>query len=595
MDQKQLKTFAPKIAGGVLILIALTQAWSGWERQQEKALETATAAARSAVAEQVGAAARSQLQNMELRRERASLIAALQEGQIDTARDVIGEGWSGLEASEFHAPDLAAAYGDPAAFGYGKLAVLETALNDNAVRLAVVKDGGAAKLAIAAPVMDEGRLLQLAYARLSLEPLLAPVAGAVPQGGYLALRQGRHTLAEFGDSEYANRAEADAITVDGTPLRVVAASPLVSGGLLGMNGMGEFGLAGVLILAGIAVIVLGGRKPRSADAGDAAAPAGAPTLAELQRSGQLSSTAPEAAPVKRPEKAAAPKLALERSIFRAYDIRGVVGSTLDVSIARLIGQAIGSVMHERGAQRISVGRDGRLSSPEMAAALIDGLRSTGRDVVDIGEAATPLAYFAAHHLRTGSCVSVTGSHNPPDYNGFKIVIDGDTLSGAAVQDLYARIAENRLHLADAPGSLEQRNINDDYIQRIAGDIQIERKLKVVVDCGSGVAGAVVPQLMAALGVEVEALFCEVDGTFPHHHPDPSDPANLQDLINVVKRVDADIGLAFDGDGDRLGVVTREGNNIFADRLLMLFADDVLERNPGAVVVYDVKCTGRLAG
>src|SRR5690606_5233460 len=200
----------------------------------------------------------------------------------------------------------------------------------------------------------------------------------------------------------------------------------------------------------------------------------------------------------------------------------------------------------------------------------------------------------AFHLRAGSCVSVTGSHNPPDYNGFKIVIEGETLAGEAIQALYARIAENRLHVDSAPGLVSRRDITEDYIQRIAGDIQIERKLHVVVDCGSGVAGAVAPRLLEAIGAEVEPLYCEVDGSFPYHHPDPSDPENLKDLVNVVQRVNADLGLAFDGDGDRLGVVTRAGEMVYPDRLLMLFAADVLERNPGACVIYDVKCTGHLA-
>jgi phosphomannomutase/phosphoglucomutase len=205
-----------------------------------------------------------------------------------------------------------------------------------------------------------------------------------------------------------------------------------------------------------------------------------------------------------------------------------------------------------------------------------------------------MAYFGTFHLRTGCCVSLTGSHNPPDYNGFKIMVDGETLYGDAIQNLYARIVENKLYKAETPGQSSVRSLKDDYIQRISGDIQIERKLKVVIDCGNGVAGAIAPELLEAIGAEVEPLFCEVDGTFPHHHPDPSDPENLTDLVRVVQKVGADIGLALDGDGDRLGVVTKSGEMIYPDRLLMLFAADVLERNPGACVIYDVKCTGHLA-
>ena len=214
-------------------------------------------------------------------------------------------------------------------------------------------------------------------------------------------------------------------------------------------------------------------------------------------------------------------------------------------------------------------------------------------MIDIGEVPTPMVYFGSFHLRTGCCVSVTGSHNPPDYNGFKIVIDGETLSGDAIQNLYARIAENRLLRADGPGLLSIRDIKSDYIQRIAGDIQIERQLKVVVDCGNGVAGAIAPELLEAIGADVEPAVLRSRRHLPQPSSRPSDPHNLQDLIQIVKRVDADLGLAFDGDGDRLGVVTKSGEIIYPDRLLMLFAADVLERNPGACIIYDVKCTGHL--
>jgi len=285
---------------------------------------------------------------------------------------------------------------------------------------------------------------------------------------------------------------------------------------------------------------------------------------------------------------------LAAGIFRAYDIRGVVGEELTPKVAALIGQAIGSEVLAQGLREVVVGRDGRLSGPELAAGLAEGLRRAGCDVIDIGMAPTPVVYFASHHLRTGSCVAVTGSHNPPEYNGFKIVIAGQTLSGDAVTSLYQRIVEGRLAQAPSPGSYQQREVNDDYVRRIADDVQLERPLKVVADAGNGVAGALVQPLLEAIGADVIPLYCDVDGTFPNHHPDPSDPANLQDLVQTVKRFDADLGIAFDGDGDRLGVVTPDGTIIFADRLLMLFAADVLLRNPGAMVIYDVKCTGKLA-
>jgi phosphomannomutase/phosphoglucomutase len=250
-------------------------------------------------------------------------------------------------------------------------------------------------------------------------------------------------------------------------------------------------------------------------------------------------------------------------------------------------------MQEKGLQDIVIGRDGRLSGQSMVDGLVEGLRKAGRNVIDIGMVPTPVIYFGAYHLRTGTCISVTGSHNPPDYNGFKIVVGGETLSGDAITDLYNRIVEHRLYAAGSYGTVSSRDISGDYVYRISTDVQLGRRLKVVVDAGNGVAGEIGPRVLEAIGAEVEELYCDIDGTFPNHHPDPSDPRNLEDLIKMVQRLDADLGIAFDGDGDRLGVVTRDGENIYADRLLMLFASDVLERNPGAVIVYDVKCTGRL--
>lgn len=294
-----------------------------------------------------------------------------------------------------------------------------------------------------------------------------------------------------------------------------------------------------------------------------------------------------------PGASSAPAIAVDHHMFRAYDIRGVVGKTLSAPVARLIGQSIGSLMAEQGLGDIVVGRDGRLSGPELAGALCEGLRDAGIDVIDIGAAPTPVVYFAAYRFETGSGVAVTGSHNPPDYNGFKIVVGGQTLSEASIQDLYQRIADGRLRQAEQRGGLRQVEIIDDYVQRIAGDVHTRRRMKVVVDAGNGIAGAVAPRVLEAIGCEVVPLYCEVDGTFPNHHPDPSDPHNLDDLIAAVKETGADIGVAFDGDADRLGVVTREGEIVYPDRLVMLFARDVLSRQPGATIIYDVKCTGHL--
>ena len=282
---------------------------------------------------------------------------------------------------------------------------------------------------------------------------------------------------------------------------------------------------------------------------------------------------------------------LPASIFRAYDIRGVVGDTLTPEAAYWIGRAIGSESLAQGEPNVAVGRDGRLSGPQLVQQLIQGLLDCGCQVTDIGMVPTPVLYFATNVLEGKSGVMLTGSHNPPDYNGFKIVIAGDTQANEQIQALKTRIDNN--DLASGVGSVEQIDILEPYFKHIVGDIAIAKPLKVVVDCGNGVAGVIAPRLIEALGCSVIPLFCEVDGNFPNHHPDPGKPENLEDLIARVKAEGADLGLAFDGDGDRVGVVTNTGTIVYPDRLMMLFAKDVVSRNPGADIIYDVKCTRRL--
>jgi phosphomannomutase / phosphoglucomutase len=251
-----------------------------------------------------------------------------------------------------------------------------------------------------------------------------------------------------------------------------------------------------------------------------------------------------------------------------------------------------SFARSRGAGAFAIGRDGRLSGPDLAGALADGLNAAGADVIDIGMAPTPVAYFAAHHLGCGSCVAVTGSHNPPDYNGLKIVVAGSTLYGDEIQELRTIIDSGKF--ASGKGKRSEANVLQAYVDRITSDVKLARKMRIAVDCGNGVAGMLAPQLYRALGCEVEELYCEVDGRFPNHHPDPSVPKNLQELISTVKNSSCELGIAFDGDGDRLGLVTKDGEIIFADRQLMLLAKDVLSRNPGAQIIYDVKSTRLLA-
>ena len=280
------------------------------------------------------------------------------------------------------------------------------------------------------------------------------------------------------------------------------------------------------------------------------------------------------------------------SIFRAYDIRGVVPETLTAETAYWIGRAIGAESLAQGEPHVSVGRDGRLSGPELVERLIQGVADSGCHVSDVGLVPTPALYYAASVLRGKSGVMLTGSHNPSNYNGFKIVIAGDTLANEQIQALHTRLKSNDLTWGE--GSITRVDILPRYFDEITRDIKLSRRLKVVVDCGNGAAGVIAPQLIEALNCEVIPLFCDVDGNFPNHHPDPGKPENLVDLIAKVKETNADLGLAFDGDGDRVGVVTNTGTMVFPDRLLMLFAQDVLERNPAAEIIFDVKCSRRLA-
>ena len=283
---------------------------------------------------------------------------------------------------------------------------------------------------------------------------------------------------------------------------------------------------------------------------------------------------------------------LSASIFKAYDIRGVVPVTIDETVAEALGKAFGTVARAEGEATVAVGRDGRLSGAVLSAALIRGLVAAGLDVIDVGRVTTPMLYFAANTLcRSG--IQVTGSHNPKDYNGFKMVLAGRAIYGEEIQALH-RMMVGESWALQAGGQVRSVDVLAAYTQRIVGDIVLKRPMKIVVDSGNGIAGASAPAILRAIGCEVTELYSEVDGNFPNHHPDPSKPENLRDLMAALKSGDAELGLAFDGDGDRLGIVTKEGNNIYPDRQLMLFAQDVLSRVPGGTILFDVKCSQRLA-
>ncbi|WP_349780531.1 phosphomannomutase/phosphoglucomutase [Xanthomonas sp. WHRI 7065] len=595
-SMSSVRTSGP-VLGGVLVLLAAWFGWSSYTQWRQDAVAQELEQARDRAVQDISRAMAQQASQLDAVLKQPQVIAALANGDALAAASSIRERFKGAEDVQVLSGDLAAAYDNPKDFGYARLSLLESALVAERAQVHVVRDAKQVRLGVAAAVRL-GAQPAVAYARLPLLRLTGPLdAIAVPGSAYLALRQGSYNVAQQGDAVLGDAAETLARPLGNSGLRVAAAVPQRDDGPLGLGAVGCAIVAALLlVIAVLLVLASRGRValPRRRVTGEPTADE--PTFSQsLQHDASLASQAraleadvPPAPP------ALVPAVQVATAMFRAYDIRGVVGKDLNPGVVALIGQAIGSVMQAQGLREVVVGRDGRLSGPELANGLIDGLRRAGCQVIDIGLAPTPVVYFGAYELRAGSCVAVTGSHNPPDYNGFKIVIGGETLSGAAIAELHQRINEGRLHTAATPGELEQRDISDAYIQRIADDVQLDRPIKVVVDAGNGVAGDIAPRLLEAIGAEVIPLYCEIDGTFPNHHPDPSEPHNLDDLVKMVQRFDADIGVAFDGDADRLGVVTKQGAMVFPDRLLMLFAADVLQRNPGALVIYDVKCTGKLS-
>ena len=578
---------ALRLAALALLLLA---AWLGYgavrqwqsEQRHERLLD-----ARDRAASAVQRAVATQSDRIDTLVRSAELQQALAQGDAAAIASRLKQAWPQIESAAFW-PDLQAHYQAMPDVPFGELAAAEETLANARPSVRAVKTAEGARVVAATAVASGDNVRGVVLARLPLTVLTQPINDSNPGGGYLALRHGAYTIAEKGDMALSGTGESLAVPIKDSGMRLAAAEPYSAPAA--MSALMALIAAALAAAAAAAAWVFAGRLG-----------AGTRTVADIDDSPTLADALiadPLPQPLKPDPATATPKplpIAVDRDIFRAYDIRGIVGKSLDAGVAERIGQAIGSLMREQDLPDIVVGRDGRLSGPELVAGLIAGLRKAGRNVIDIGMVPTPVVYFGSYHLRTGCCVSVTGSHNPPDYNGFKIVVGGETLAGEAITDLHARIAEGHLYEAASQGMLSERDISQDYVDRIASDVQTERRLKVVVDAGNGVAGEIGPRVLEAIGAEVSPLFCEIDGTFPNHHPDPSEPHNLEDLVRMVQRLDADLGIAFDGDGDRLGVVTRDGQNIFPDRLLMLFAADVLERNPGAMIIYDVKCTGHLPG
>ena len=608
-----LRVLAP-LAGATMMLFAATFfAWQTWQAYRQARSEELLSAARmrsakavAAVVDATSAKVAEALANeavvTPLRTDASEASRAAAQAAIRAALPDAAD----VQVMQPGLPEVLSA--DLRQFGYAKASQLIKAQSAGAAPLQTLPVGKDRRvLTVAAPIRGGEQVLAYAWIELPLDPIRAAFRSTPPDDGRLELRQGDYggiVLESLGSGAIG---ELGVFTVDvpGSLFHVVSRPPdaWVVGpdnpwlyAVLSVVGL-AFGwlmlwLRKVGLEAGLARLSL--RRAEVIDHTPFSeamkkVPAGKPSTRTAPRASARSAAPPPPAATKPRE--SKESIAVDRSIFRAYDIRGVVGKQLNVDVAQQIGRAVGSEVVGRGLREVVVGRDGRLSGPDMVTGLIAGLREAGCDVIDIGMVPTPVVYFATYHLNTGSGVAVTGSHNPPDYNGFKIMIGGETLAENAIQALYARIAE--ANFTEGHGGLQTLDVSADYIDRITSDIQIDRRLKVVVDCGNGVPGAIAPQLLEAIGADVLPLFCDVDGTFPNHHPDPSDLHNLRDLILTVKQVDADIGLAFDGDGDRLGVVTKQGEVIFPDRTLMLFAIDVLTRNPGASIIYDVKCTGHL--
>ncbi|HWT15200.1 MAG TPA: phosphomannomutase/phosphoglucomutase [Patescibacteria group bacterium] len=608
---------------GLCLVLAVISLFDGVQRGREASTAGALDEARASLVAAIGTEVRARAQaiaaaaqDTELTMAVTGFDSAAQMRAKQRLRALVPD----LVDAEFHdagLPDLIEA--DLAKFGYAKADLLaEARETGQGARVQIHACGEQAQcLAFGQPIRNGEVIVGYLYALLPLDALTRPIEAAAVEGGVVELRQGKSANAVGAvisvDRSTGGASEVDDLVepVPGSLLSVATRVPTLfrMGAVFGVfneRGATSLFLQGLIALAGVVgLIVFRQRLPKldaAVDEGDVQAPKPKATMEQLQEKLAANAAADEAAAGAQQAAAEAAKAeqlakpapagALDRSMFRAYDIRGIVDQNLTAGTAQLIGQSIGSIVRERGMSEVCVARDGRLSGPDLSQALIRGLRMAGCDVIDIGAAPTPVLYFATHQLNNGNGVMVTGSHNPPDYNGFKIVVGGQTLAEEAIQDIFARIVEGRL--AHGNGGVSSVDVKAEYIERITGDVQAMRRMKVVVDAGNGIAGAFAPQVLEGIGCEVMPLYCEVDGHFPNHHPDPSDLHNLDDLKIAIKQYNADIGLAFDGDGDRLGVVTKSGEVIFPDRLLMLFAEDVLTRNPGAAVIYDVKCTGQLS-
>ncbi|MEW5835955.1 MAG: phosphomannomutase/phosphoglucomutase [Pseudomonadota bacterium] len=585
------KRLLPLAAGTLLVLLGLFAGWQTWLIANEGRANDRVHLAQGEAVKAVAAALDTERRAVRdaLDRIDPATLATASDAAVATVKAALPQ----ARVVEFYSGNLdEVLHANYREFGYAKAAQLIAAQSVDGPALAeTVNAGDGRRVSFAMPVGPVQHPVAWAWVELPFAPVAQAFNGVSPGSGRIELRQGD----DRADLGLLSRGDSSAIPEDTTepvPHSAFSIAAALPAAFIVLPRM--WPLTALLSLVGIGGgvwLLRESRRRRTVAAGPQEEEIPLPARRERSRP-----AIPPPAPAPAPAQASMPPptVQVDPSIFRAYDVRGVVDKTLDRRVAKRLGQAIGGMMREQGLREIVVGRDGRVSGPELAGALAEGLQLAGIDVIDIGAVPTPVVYYAAFRLNTGCGVAVTGSHNPPEYNGFKIVLGGETLAEAAIQDLYRRIVEGDLP-DHGHGTSRNLDVVPDYIERIASDVQAERMLKVVVDCGNGIPGAVAPQVLEGIGCEVVPLYCDVDGSFPNHHPDPSDPANLEDLILAVKQTGADLGVAFDGDGDRLGVVTREGEIIYPDRTLMLFARDVLARHPGATIIYDVKCTGHLKG
>jgi phosphomannomutase len=621
-------------SGAVVILLALLLLLVGSSRQSES--EEALAQAATMV-EQVKQASLGFRRVLEDEQVQALAALALEDPGNETRlhQYLAGRMDNSVETLLF---DTGFEMSDPAELGTGGYIILDMLFSQKegfAPLQVFDRDGGPVVAGVARiAVMDE--LLGYLFVTMSPASFTTSLSVDAPILNYIALEQVKrgmtpHTLKEIGDALMRRYGDAH-INVPGTLFRVVVPQDVDTSLLSRYQKLLILALGGLLLMYGF-VVRNNAMKPKPVlreDSEQIAPPEDSPEKSAEKtheaapapdiRDGALNikpETEPgiETEPVAEPEPESDPDVALPdlifdpakrrkrkvnkrppveltQEIFKAYDIRGIIGKTLDEGIAYKVGQAVGSVVLEQDAGPVVVARDGRHSGPDLLEGLIAGLVSTGCDVISIGMAPTGVLYYAAYEIGSGSGVMVTGSHNPPDYNGLKIMVGGSTLSGEEITGLYQRLVNGDVRVGR--GNATEKNMLDAYRDRIVSDIQLARPLRVVVDSGNGIGGLNSADVLRSIGAEVLPLFDEVDGDFPNHHPDPSEPQNLRDLIECVELMNADLGVAFDGDADRLGVVTAKGEIIYSDRVMMLFSRDVLERVPGATIIYDVKCTGHLA-